>query len=72
LDNGASRHMTEAWELFISMIESDSDVHVELGDDVMYALKGEGTIMFHLESRGLLDSQDVLYILGLKKNLLSV
>ena len=52
LDNGASRHMTEARELFSSLTESDSDVHVELGDDAKYAVKGEGTITFHLESGG--------------------
>jgi hypothetical protein len=45
---------------------------VELGDDAKYAMKGEITIKFHLESGGSLNAQDVLYILGLKKNFLSV
>jgi hypothetical protein len=27
---------------------------VELGDDANYVVKGEGTILFHLESSGLL------------------
>jgi hypothetical protein len=53
-------------------MERDSDVHVELGDDAKYAVKGEGTIMFQLESGGSLDAQDVLYVPGLKKNFLSV
>jgi hypothetical protein len=43
-----------------------------LGDDAKYAVKGEGTITFHLESGGLLDAQDVLYVPGLKNNFLSV
>jgi hypothetical protein len=34
--------------------------------------KGEGTFTFHLESEGMLDAHDVLYIPGLKKNFLSV
>jgi hypothetical protein len=50
LDNGASHHMTEARELFNSLTEKDSGTHVELGDDAKYAVKGEGTIMFQLES----------------------
>jgi hypothetical protein len=45
---------------------------VELGDDAKYAVKGEGTILFQLESGGSLEAQDVLYVPGLKKNLLSV
>jgi hypothetical protein len=45
---------------------------VELGDDVKYAIEGEGTIVFHLESRGSLEAQDVLYAPEMKKNLLSV
>jgi hypothetical protein len=72
LDSGASHHMTEAQELFSSLMERDSDVHVELGDDAKYAVKGEGTITFQLESGGSLDAQDVLYVPGLKNNFLSV
>jgi hypothetical protein len=53
-------------------MEKDSGTHVELGDDAKYAVKGEGTILFQLESGGLLEAQDVLYVPKLKKNLLSV
>jgi hypothetical protein len=45
---------------------------VELGDDAKYVVKGKGTIMFHVESGGLLEAQDVLYVPELKKKLLSV
>jgi hypothetical protein len=71
LDNGASNHMIEAQELFNNLME-DSGTHVELGDEVKYAVKGKGTIMFKLESRILLETQDVLYVLELKKNILSI
>jgi hypothetical protein len=57
LDNGASRHMTEARELFNSLTEKDSGIHVELGDDAKYAVKGEGTILFQLESGGSFEAQ---------------
>jgi hypothetical protein len=60
LDNGESHHMTKAREIFSILIERDSYVHVELSDDSKYAMKGEGTITFHLESGGSLDAQDVL------------
>jgi hypothetical protein len=59
--------MTEAQELFSSLMERDSDVHVELGDDAKYAVKGEGTICFQLESGGSFDAQDVLYVPGLEE-----
>jgi hypothetical protein len=45
---------------------------VELGDDVRYAVKGQGTITFQLELGSSLDALDVLYILVLKKTFLSV
>jgi hypothetical protein len=72
LDNGASHHMTKAHEIFSILMERDSYLHVQLGDDSKYVVKGEGTITFHLESGGSLDAQDVLYVPGLKKNFLSV
>jgi hypothetical protein len=59
-------------EIFSSLTERDLKVHVELGDDAKYAVKGEGTITFQLESGGSFDAHDVLYIPGLKKNFLSV
>jgi hypothetical protein len=47
-NSGASRHILEEWDLFSSLTERDLDVHVELGDDAKYAMKGEGTTMFQL------------------------
>jgi hypothetical protein len=64
--------MTGARELFSSLTEKDSGIHVELDNDAKYAVKGVGTILFQLESGGLLEVKDVLYVLGLRKNLLSV
>jgi hypothetical protein len=72
LDNGASHHITEARKLLSSLTIKYSGSHVELGDDVEYTVEGEGTILFQLESRGSLEAQDVIYVLDLKKNLLSI
>jgi hypothetical protein len=72
LDSGAYHHMIEAQDLFSSMMEKESKVHLELGDDSRYAVKGEGTITIQLELGSLLDSHDVLYVPCLKKNFLSI
>ena len=53
-------------------MERGSKVHVELGDDAKYAVKGEGAVTFQRESRGSFDAHDVLHVPGLKKNLLLV
>jgi len=64
--------MIEARELFSSLTEKDLEIHVELADDAKYAMKGERTILFQLESSGSLEAHDVLYVPRLKKKLLSV
>jgi hypothetical protein len=71
LDSDASHHMTESRELFC-ILKEDSGIHVELGGDAKYAMKGEGTILFQLELGGSFEAQDVLYVPALKKNFLSV
>ena len=57
----------------LSYFESKSFAEqVELGDDKCYKIEGVGSISFRLESRDKLHIDEVLYVLGLKKNLLSV
>jgi hypothetical protein len=46
--------------------------HVELGDEKCYKIEGVGSISFRFESGDRLHIDEVLYALGLKKNLLSV
>jgi hypothetical protein len=40
LDSGASRHMTEARELFNNLSEEKSKLHIELGNNAKYAVRG--------------------------------
>jgi hypothetical protein len=54
------------------LLEENSGLQVELGDNAKYAVKGVGTTSFQLESRKPLRMSDVLYVPGLKKNLLSI
>ena len=43
---------------------------VELGDDTTYKIEGVGSVSFQLDSGTVLHIEDILYVLGLKKNLL--
>jgi hypothetical protein len=45
---------------------------VTLGDDYQYPIKGVGESNHKLNSRNSLKMKDVLYVPGLKKNLLSI
>jgi hypothetical protein len=44
---------------------------VELGDEKCYKIEGVGSISFRLESGAILHVDEVLYVPGLKKNVLS-
>jgi hypothetical protein len=57
----------------LSDFETKSFVeHVELGNDKCYKIEGVGSISFRLESGARLHIDEVLYVPGLKKNLLSI
>jgi hypothetical protein len=72
LDSGTSHHMIDARELFNSLLEEDSKLHIQLGNIAKYQVNGQGKMQFQLELGGSFDAQEVLYVLGLKKNLLSI
>ena len=55
-----------------TLIERESSQKVKLGDDYQYPIKGVGETSYKLESGKLLKMKDVLYVLGVKKNLLSI
>jgi hypothetical protein len=44
----------------------------ELGDDAKFLVIGMGSISFHMPTREVLELHEVLYVLGLTKNLLSI
>jgi hypothetical protein len=56
LENCASRNMTEEWEIFNYLTESESYVYVDIVYDAKYVMKGEGIVTFQLESGGSLDA----------------
>ena len=72
VDSGAFKHMTGYKESFVNMSEHESPHKVKLGDDYQYPIKGSGEASYKLDSGKSLKIKDVLYVPGLKKNLLSI
>ena len=69
LYSGASFHMKGNKELFSNLEEKDLHMHIEMGDDGRYSATTLGTVTFQRESSAPLTLRDVMYIPGLKKNL---
>ena len=64
--------MTGAREMFSELSQTETDVEDVLGDDSAVRFVGHGTITFQRESMSPMVLRDVLYVPGLKKNLVSV
>jgi len=72
IDSGASSHMTGHKHYFTHLEEKGFDFEILLGDDYAYHPKGIGTIKFERELGKPLHLSNVLYVPGLKKNIVSV
>jgi hypothetical protein len=72
VDSGASRHITGYQDSLRYLTEKDSTLHVELGNNAKYAVKGVGTTLFQVDFGDSLHMRDVLFVPGLWKNLLSI
>jgi hypothetical protein len=71
-DSGASKHMTGYKDSLSALVQKDSPHKVKLGDDYQYPIKGVGESSYRLDSEKPMKMKDVLYVPGLKKNLLSI
>ena len=58
--------------MFIEMSETGLELEVVLGDDIVVKVVGCGTVRFDRESMEPMLQRDILYVAGLKKNLVSV
>jgi hypothetical protein len=67
-----SEHMTGQRNILSCISEKKFYQKVTLGDDYQYPIKGVGESNHKLNSRNSLKMKDVLYVPGLKKNLLSI
>eukprot|EP00253_Pinus_taeda_P022413 PITA_22413 len=72
LDSGASFHMTNNKSLFSTLEEKDLQILIEMGDDERFNVSRVGTISFQRGHGGRITLTNVKYVLGLKKNLVSI
>eukprot|EP00253_Pinus_taeda_P021576 PITA_21576 len=72
VDSGASSHMTGNKEFFDSLEEIINGSKIYLGDDNGYQIKGHGVISVKLPNGKISHLSNVLYVPGIKKNLISV
>jgi hypothetical protein len=72
IDSGASRHMTRYRDHLTNLVEKETNLHVVLGDNARYIVKGVGTSTFQLDSDLPLQLSEILYVPGMKRNLVSI
>ena len=72
IDSGASKHMSGFKDSISNVRKKRFRTKVELGDNGTYAIEGIGSTSLKLESNWSLHLEEVLYVPGLEKNLLSV
>ena len=72
LDSDASFHMTGNIYLFSDLEDKDLWQNIDFGDDERYSVTGIGTVTFQRNYVSPLRLADVLYVPGLRNNLVSV
>jgi hypothetical protein len=72
MDNGASKHMTGFRSSLTKLTEKSSSLQVELGGDSRHEIKGVGEASYQHDSSNYISIKYVLFVQGLKKNLLSI
>ena len=72
IDSGASKYMTGFKESFLKLSEHESPHKVKLRDDYQYPIKGSGDPSYKLDSGKCINMKDVLFVPGLKKNILFI
>jgi hypothetical protein len=72
IDSGASKHMTGFKQNLENYQDRKYKAKVELGDDGTYDIKGFGSTSFQFHSGNIFHIDEILFVPGLKKNLISV
>jgi len=72
IDSGASRHMSGVRDMFSELVPRTNQQDIILGDDSVVRVAGIGEVSFQREHGAPLRLTDVLYVPGLRKNLVSV
>lgn len=71
IDSGASRHITGFRDQF-KTLEEDFSEEVTIGDNSTYPAKRVGTCSIKLKSGATILLKDVLFVPGIKRNLVSI
>ncbi|MCO5554729.1 hypothetical protein L7F22_008263 [Adiantum nelumboides] len=71
-DSGASRHIPSRKDLFCSLDAAPARKKVTCANNASYLIRGIGKILITISNGSDLCLPNVLYVLGIKKNLLSV
>jgi hypothetical protein len=72
IDNGASSHMTGVREHLTDLRDTEVRMEIALGDDTLVRVAGCGIVTFQRDDMPPILFRDVLYVPGLKKNLILV
>ena len=72
IDSGASKHTTGKKTTMSILEEKNSPHKVSLGDDYKYPIKGIGKSSYKLDNGTSMKMKEVLYVPGLKNNLLYI
>jgi hypothetical protein len=72
IDSWASSHMTGVQEIFSNLRGAEVRIDISLGDNRVVTVAGIGTVSFRRENLPPISFTNVLFILGMKKNLISV
>jgi hypothetical protein len=72
IDSGASSHITGIQEHFSDLRDTEVRIDISLGDNRIVIVAGIGTVSFRRENLPPILFTDVLFIPGMKKNLISV
>ena len=72
IDSGASRHMSGIWHIFCIIAKTGLDRFVQLEGGHARAVQGVGKVKFQLSHGGYIDQDGVLFVPGMRVNLLLV
>lgn len=72
VDSGATHHFFGCKEILSNLVERETKLKVILGDNSTHPVKGFGSVKFYLNSRESVSLHDVMYVLGLMNNLVSI
>jgi hypothetical protein len=72
IDSGASSHIIGIREHFSDLRDTEVRIDISLGDNRIVTVAGIGTVSFRRENLPPISFTDVLFVPGMKKNLISV